>query len=93
MYVIAHHRVIDSEKFFADPAGVAKNAPAGVHARQFCPGQDRTEAVCLWEADSIDAVSDYLDAITVGVAENTYFEVAEELSLGLPDSARSSVSS
>lgn len=89
MYVIAHHQVIDPEAFFADPAGVAEHAPPGVHGRQFFPSQDRTSAVCLWEADSVDAVSDYLDAITTGVAENTYFEVGTEYALGLPETALS----
>lgn len=92
MYVIAHHQITDPQKFFSDPAGVAKNAPLGVHGRQFCPSQDKTTAVCLWEADSIDAVSDYLDSVTGDSAQNTYFEVSTELAIGLPETASSTVS-
>jgi hypothetical protein len=53
----------------------------------FFPSQDRSAAVCLWEADSIDALRDYLDPATAGASENTYFEVNGELAMGLPETA------
>ena len=44
-------------------------------------------AACLWEADSIDTLRDYLDSATAGVSENTYFEVDTERAMGLPEAA------
>ena len=85
MYVIAQHKVKDPVAFFSDIPGVAMNAPPGVHGRQLCPSQDETAAVCLWEADSIDAVRAYLDGVTGDAAENTYFEVSKEHAFGLPE--------
>lgn len=92
MYVIVKHRVKDQEAFFADIPGVARNAPEGVHPRLFCPSADRQAAVCLWEADAIGPVRDYLDGITEDAAENTYFQVSEEHAVGLPESVTASAS-
>ena len=91
MHVVVQHRITDPEKFFsADAQEVAENAPAGVQARQFFPSQDKSVAVCLWEGDSIDAVRDYIDRITEGASENTYFEVSTEYAMGLPEAAAAS---
>jgi hypothetical protein len=88
MNIVVQHRITDPEKFFSMNAEeVSGGGPPGVQGRQFFPSQDRSEAVCLWEADSIDTLRDYLDPATDGVAENTYFEVDRERSMGLPEAA------
>jgi hypothetical protein len=88
MYVVVQHRITDPEKFYSINAEeVAGSGPPGVQGRQFFPSQDRSAAVCLWEADSIDALRDYLDPATAGASENTYFEVNGELAMGLPETA------
>jgi hypothetical protein len=86
MYVVVQHHITDPAKFFSvDVSEVVANAPAESHARGFYPSHDRTSAICLWEATTVDAVRDYIDPVTAGVCENTYFEVLEEHALGLPD--------
>ena len=88
MHVAVMHRITDPEKFFsADAEQVAGGGPPGVQGRQFYPATDRQSAVCLWEADSIDSLRDYLDPATEGMAENTYFEVDSERAMGLPEAA------
>lgn len=84
MYVIAKHRISDADKFFALSHVAAEEAPAGVYGRQFCPSRDRSEAVCLWESASLDAVRDYLDSLTREVSENDYFEVSPDHAIGIP---------
>ena len=91
MFVGVQHRITDPDRFFSgDAKEVAENAPNGVTGRMFCPSQDKTTAICLWEGPSIDAVRDYIDSITGDSAENMYFEVSTELSLGLPEPATAS---
>ncbi len=85
MFVIVQHKVIDPTTFFGDLAAVAANAPPGVHPRQFCPSADKTAAVCLWQAEAIAPVREYLDTVTGDAAENSYFEVSRELAVGLPE--------
>ena len=87
MHVIVHHDVKDPDYFFADVPSVAQNAPPGVHPRMFCPGRDKTTAVCLWQAESIEAVRAYLDETTGSSAVNTYFEVDDAAAIGLPTAA------
>jgi len=85
MYVVVKHRINDPERFLSLAQPAAENAPAGVYGRQFCPSRDRSEAVCLWEAASLEAVRDYVNAITGEASENTYFEVSTPHAIGLPE--------
>jgi hypothetical protein len=89
--IVAQHQINDPEKFFALSNEVVENVPSGIRARQFCPSADRTQAVCLWEADSVDALRGYLDSIAGrDVTDNTYYLVNEEYALGLPQEAATS---
>jgi hypothetical protein len=88
MHIVVQHRITDPEKFFSmDAEEVGGGGPPGVQGLQFFPSQDRSVAACLWEADSIDTLRDYLDPATAGASENTYFEVDEERAVGLPEAA------
>jgi hypothetical protein len=88
MHVSVQHRITDPDKFFSmNPEEVLGGGPPGVQARQFFPSADRSIAACLWEADSVDTLRDYLDRVTAGASENTYFEVDTELAMGLPQTA------
>jgi hypothetical protein len=85
MYVVAKHRIKDSERFFSLAQVAAEQAPPGVYGRQFCPSRDGTEAVCLWEADSLEIVKDYLDSLVGESSDNTYFQVGTEHAIGIPE--------
>lgn len=88
MYFVVHHQVVDREKFLdTDPKDIGGNAPPGVQVFHFLPARDASAADCLWEADSLDALRDYLDPATRGVSENTYFEVDSRLAMGIPATA------
>jgi hypothetical protein len=91
MHVVVQHRITDPEKFFsADAEEVATGGPSGVRGRQFIVSQDKSAAVCLWEADSVDSLRNYMDGLTGDSSENTYFEVDPEMSMALPEAARAS---
>ena len=90
MYVIAKHRISDPEQFFSRTPEVAENAPSGTQLLQALPSQDRSEAVCLWEAESVDAVREYVDGQAEGIAENDYFEIDADQAIGLPQGAGAS---
>ena len=87
MYIVAQHRIKDPARFWsANPQG--PGAPT-LHAAY--PSNDKTNGVCLWEADSIDALRDSIDRLVGDAAENTYFEVDAGVAVGLPESAMTSV--
>lgn len=92
MYVVVHHRVTDREKFLAtDPQDIGENGPPGVQVRHFLPAQDASAADCLWETESLEALRNYLDSVTRGMCENTYFEVEAKSAMGLPATVSASL--
>jgi hypothetical protein len=89
MYVAIVHRVKDPQAMLARGEALTdpSNAPAGVVGRQFCPSRDLSAATCVWEAGSVDAVRDYVDATLGDASDNTYFEINTEYAQGLPEPA------
>jgi len=83
MFVVVEHTITDPDAFLAAAARVAE-APSGIKGLQFFPsiGQDR--AVCLWQADSIEALKGFLEPLSAESSHNTYYEVDSTKSMGLP---------
>jgi len=89
--IIAQHQIKDPETFFGLTEEVLGNVPPGVQVRQFCPSEDKSRPVCLWEAPSMEALRSYLDPIAgPEVTENLYYVVDEESAFGLPQEAAAS---
>jgi len=80
MYVVVQHRITDAQAAFARGERLIKNeeAPAGVHGLQFYPSRDGSAVTCLWEAPSVAAVQQYVDATLGASSENVCYEVAAE---------------
>ena len=89
MYVGVMHRIKDPKAMLSrgEKLGDPSQAPPGVVAHQFCPSTDLSVATCVWEADSVDAVRDYIDGTLGDSSENTYFEISTEHAQGLPQQA------
>jgi hypothetical protein len=91
MNIVVEHRIIDLDKFSEmDAADVAGGGGPGFTLRQFLPPQDGSIATCLWEADSIDSLREWLDPATAGVTDNTYIAIDDENAIGLPETATAS---
>ncbi len=58
--------------------------PKGLKALEYLPSVDGQKAVCVWEADSLDHLKEFIDRETKGAAWNDYFQVKTEAALGLP---------
>ena len=87
MYIVAQHRIKDPARFWsASPQG-----PGAPRLEAAYPSLDKTEGVCLWVSDSIDALRDSLDTLVGDSAENTFFEVDAGFAVGLPERATTSV--
>ena len=94
MYVVVQHKFKDPEAAFSRGARLIKNegAPTGVRGLQFYPARDGSGATCLWEADSVDDVQDYVDSTLEDSSENLCYEVDAEQAfakqpLGIRESA------
>jgi len=73
MYVLVQHSISDPAIFWntADPA----NNPPNVKLQHSFPTPDGTRAVCIWEAESVDAVRNFLEPLFGKVSRNEYFTV------------------
>src|SRR5215207_2179246 len=94
MYVVVQHQFKDSKSAFSRGEKLIRNegAPPGVRGLQFYPSRDGSAATCLWEADSVGAVQEYVDSTLGDSSVNTCYEVDAEQAfaerpLGLPASA------
>ena len=87
MYVGVIHRSKDPQTMLSRGAGLGdpSNAPPGAIPRQFCPSKDLSTATCVWEADSVETVRDYIDSTLGDSSENSYFEISTEYAQGLPE--------
>ena len=82
MYVIVQHTITDPATFWnaADPASL----PSHVHLHHTFPTPDGTHAVCLWEADSVDAVRTVLEPMIGAISRNEYFVTENREGMGRP---------
>ena len=84
MLIIAHHHVSDPEGFWSAAEKVTQDLPGSLKVIGVYPSQDAKTGTCLWEADSVQEVQDFLDQNAGQFAENFCYEVNVEKSMGLP---------
>ena len=84
MFIVVRHDITNQQAFFAAAEAVASNAPQGVKPLQFLPSTDGKQAVCLWEAKSVDAVKNYLETKVGKSSKNLYYAVDSKVAMGLP---------
>ena len=94
MYVVAQHRIKDPQAAFSRGEKLIRGegAPPGVRGLQFYPSKDGSAVTCLWEAESVESIQEYVDSTLGDSSENTLYEVDAdhafaERPLGLPASA------
>jgi hypothetical protein len=80
MYVVVQHEIKDPQTAFARGQKLIKNegAPAGARGLQFYPSADRSAVTCLWEADSVASIREYVDSTLGDSSLNTCYEVDAE---------------
>ena len=80
MYVAVLHQFQDPPTAFVRGEKLIKNegAPAGARGLQFYPSTEGTVATCLWEADSVQSIQQYVDSTLGDSSINTCFEVDAE---------------
>ena len=80
MYVVVQHQIKEPQTAFSRGEKLVKNedAPEGVRGLQFYPSTDGSAVTCLWEADSVEAIQDYVDSTLGDSSLNTCYEVDAE---------------
>jgi hypothetical protein len=87
MFISVIHRISDPDAFGATAASAAKDIPSNLKLHQTVTSSDRSTAICLWEAASVDSVRDLLDPLFGHVCKNEYIQIDPSSSMGLPTAA------
>lgn len=85
MFIAIQHEIHDAEKF-QHRAKEVFPLPEHLKVHQFYPATDMKKAVCLYEAPSIDQLSEYLNGKLSDASTQHYFPVMTEHAMGLPES-------
>jgi len=83
MFVVVEHTITNPGVFFGLVSKAAE-APSGIKALQFFPSMSKDRAVCLWEANSVEAVKGFLEPLSAPSSRNTYYTVDSANAMGLP---------
>lgn len=84
MFIVVEHDITNQDAFFGAAEDVVNQAPADAKPVQFFPSTDSTRAVCLWQAESVDAVKNYLAKKLGASSKDTYYAVDSKAAIGLP---------
>lgn len=78
MFIQVIHDITDKSVWDNRLADFEKQGPP-TELMLHCSGtsSDGTKAFCLWEAQSLQALSSFLDEATAGAAQNTYYTLNE----------------
>ena len=86
MFIVVEHTITNQDVFFGLVPKVT-DAPSGIKALQFFPSLDKNQAICLWEANSVDTLKGFLEPLTAKSSRNIYFGVDSKKAMGLPSLA------
>jgi hypothetical protein len=86
MHVLVNHQISNPEAFWS----LVKTEPAmpeGFKVHSLMAGADPSAAACIWTAPNVDSLRTMLDGMLIGLCTNTYMQINDENSFGLPDQA------
>ena len=91
MHAVIHHAINDPAKWDQSTQRIMSmidhgRLPKGLKPLEYLPSVDGHKAVCVWEADSLNTLREFMDRETWGAAWNEYFEVKVDNAIGLPKS-------
>jgi hypothetical protein len=85
MFISVHHKINNQSEFWASAQKSLPNLPEGNVKRvlNVFPSSNMSEATCIWEADSIEALDKYLRSKVFDWSKETYFEINADHAMGL----------
>lgn len=86
MIIVVNHKINNPADFWASAQKSLPELPVSGVKRiiQVMPSPDNTEATCVWEADSKEALDTYLRSKVGDWSKETYQEVNVAGAMGMP---------
>lgn len=88
MFIIANHTIQDPDAFWAIVKREANNIPPNLKLHGMFPSTNAMRSVCLWEAESPEVVNQFLRQMLGDKSKDEFFEVNQEIAVGLPVAAK-----
>ena len=82
MYIMVQHTISEPAVFWNAAAPTAAPPPIKLH--HTFPTPDGTRAVCIWEADSVDTLRNFMEPVVGRVSRNEYFPVENREGIARP---------
>jgi hypothetical protein len=79
------HEISDPESFEERGLAMVEETPEGMENLQGCFSTDGTLGTCVWEAESRDELSQFIDTALGDASKQQYFEIDQEVSIGVPE--------
>jgi len=82
MFIIVEHEITKPESFW----DMVKNSdiPSNFKLHQSLPNREGNKSVCLWEAETMADLKEFVEGGVGSLSNNTYFAVETENAVGLP---------
>jgi hypothetical protein len=89
MHAVIRHSINDPAKWDKVTQNIKSmieqgRLPKGVKPLEYLPSTDGRKADCVWEAETLASLQQFLDRETGTAARNEYFEVNAANAIGLP---------
>lgn len=84
MFVIAQHKIHDPIGFWHIAKESTLHLPGPLRVISVFPSKDAKFGTCLWEANSVSEVQEYLDSTAGKFADNFCYELDMAGAMGLP---------
>jgi len=86
MIIVVNHNISNPTEFWAAAQKSLPQLPEnGVQkVMQVMPNGDMTQATCVWEADSIESLDNYLRSKVDTWSTETYYELNTAAAMGMP---------
>ena len=84
MFILVQHTISDPATAWGRAQQSLPSMPAHLKLHHSFPTPEGRNAICIWEADSIATLKDYLDPMLGPSAKNEYAEVVNKEGVALP---------
>jgi hypothetical protein len=84
MFILVQHSISDPAATWKRVQQRRASEPPQFKLHHSIPTPDGSHAICIWEAESISALKNYLDPALGPAAKNEYFEVVNKEGVAFP---------
>ena len=84
MLVIAYHDISNPKEFWNAAKVSTQHLPGSLRVHAIYPSRDQKSGTCIWEANNVQEVQNFLDKNAGKYAKNFCYELDQKEAIGLP---------